>query len=60
MGPIDRALLRNAEDAVTSIRRALEDCHPDDVRRREFLTERLAYHEKRLEERIDYLKQKAR
>lgn len=58
IGEIDKHLLRNAEDIVTSLRRSLNDCHPDDFRRREYLTERLIYHQKRLDERLQYLKSK--
>lgn len=54
MGPIDIALLRNAEDRVVSFRRALEDCRDDDPRRSE-IAAKLNEAQRRFDERERYL-----
>lgn len=58
LNPIDRALLRIAEDRVVMARRQLEDCHPDDYRRRTYLTDYLAQEEGKLRERLRYLEER--
>ncbi len=50
---ISHKLLRIAEARVQMIRDELEDCHPDDFRRREHLTTRLREAELMLQDKLD-------
>lgn len=45
------ALLRIAEDRVTLLKRELDDCHPDDNRKRSYLQERLRVAKDQLKDR---------